>query len=216
MYKIGISLICFHIWLQMHLTRAQHHSALPSRIWRLVWRTLLFLSQSSGSIVLFIMFLRGPSSKLSHQSRQNVIIVHSLKKTGYKGTIGKEVWVFLLTFCVRSSTLVKSLARLMVGCWQHGSSRVRLSVSRWCPFLGQVVLSLCGGSGSLMEAAMHLGRSCIMFEVNGTFSSLLRYHLFRKAVRRRQSPDGSNLPPPYKNLRGFATVHSITLQFHLY
>jgi hypothetical protein len=33
--------------------------------------------------------------------------------------------------------------------------------------LGNCVLSLCGGSGSLMEAAMYTGRSCIMLELNG-------------------------------------------------
>ena len=36
-------------------------------------------------------------------------------------------------------------------------------------FVGQTALSLCGGSGSLMEAAMHLGRNCIMFGANGIF-----------------------------------------------
>ena len=33
--------------------------------------------------------------------------------------------------------------------------------------VGHTVLSICGGSGSLMEACMLTGRSCIMFELDG-------------------------------------------------
>ena len=31
-------------------------------------------------------------------------------------------------------------------------------------------MSLFGGSGSMFEACMHTGRSCVMFEINGCFS----------------------------------------------
>jgi len=37
-------------------------------------------------------------------------------------------------------------------------------------FVENCVLSMCGGSGSLMETCMQVGRSCIMFEKNGLFS----------------------------------------------
>ena len=40
------------------------------------------------------------------------------------------------------------------------------------PSLGQCVVSLFGGSGSMFEACMHTGRSCVMFEINGCFSLL--------------------------------------------
>jgi hypothetical protein len=49
--------------------------------------------------------------------------------------------------------------------------------------LGNTILSLCGGSGSLMEAAMLAGRSCIMFESDGFF--LFCYLCSRKTVPRR-------------------------------
>ena len=46
---------------------------------------------------------------------------------------------------------------------QQGSLIVSL-----IPLLGGCVLSLCGGSGSLMECCMQSGRSCIMFEKDGS------------------------------------------------
>ena len=45
--------------------------------------------------------------------------------------------------------------------------------------LGGYVLSLCGGSGSLMEAAMHCGRGCLMFESNRTYFTLF-FHVKNK------------------------------------
>ena len=55
---------------------------------------------------------------------------------------------------------------------------------------GDMVLSLCGGSGSLMEAAMHLGRSCMMFEVNGTVRLINLFHVLRRAVYWCKTPNG--------------------------
>ena len=55
--------------------------------------------------------------------------------------------------------------------WLMGGLRRRgLSVVSFDPLtmlLENYVLSMMGGSGSLMEAAIQTGRSCVMFESNG-------------------------------------------------
>src|SRR6185437_9941900 len=43
----------------------------------------------------------------------------------------------------------------------------RYSISVFSFLVGSLVVSLCGGSGSFMQAAMETGRSCVMFEING-------------------------------------------------
>jgi len=41
-------------------------------------------------------------------------------------------------------------------------------LSRWCP-RNSTVLSVCSGSGSMAEAAVCMGRSCISIEIDGSF-----------------------------------------------
>jgi hypothetical protein len=98
---------------------------------------------------------RGPNGTLSHQSRQNLVHVHSLKRMRYRA--GGRVPVNPNEKPPKANGFVATT-------WaQHG-----LIISFFIS-AGNVVLSLCGGSGSLMEACMHLGRSCIMLEIDGNF-----------------------------------------------
>ena len=55
--------------------------------------------------------------------------------------------------------------------------------------LGNAVLSLCGGSGSLMESCIYTGRSCIMFEKDGLLFYI--YYLPRAAISGYSTANGS-------------------------
>ena len=97
---------------------------------------------------------RGPSGTLSHQSRQNIVHVHSLKRMRYRA--GTRLPLNPNEKNPKANGFVATT-------WaQYGSFFPHL-------LKGNVVLSLCGGSGSLMEACTHTGRSCIMLEIDGNF-----------------------------------------------
>ena len=42
-------------------------------------------------------------------------------------------------------------------------------------YIGGVVLSICSGSGSTMEAAMQVGRSCLALDADGMISRMKPY-----------------------------------------
>ena len=112
----------------------------------------------------------GPKSRLSHQSRQTLICVKSRKRGGYR-TAGSDAPLNPNGWVIRSWTAPGN--NLLV---DH------------C--LGNTVLSMCGGSGSLMEACMLTGRSCIMFESDGFFCLLVQFVLakqYQGAVARMMS-----------------------------
>ena len=55
-------------------------------------------------------------------------------------------------------------------------------LSRWCP-RNSTVLSVCSGSGSMVEAAVCMGRSCISIEIDGSF---LEYQFHQSARRLKE------------------------------
>ena len=98
---------------------------------------------------------RGPSGALSHQSQQNVVHVNSLKRMRYRHSAGGRVPVN------PNEKPPKANGFVVTTFAQQGFSCTSLYS------LGNVVLTLCGGSGFIMEACMHTGRSCIMLEIDG-------------------------------------------------
>ena len=146
----------------MLLIRAKLRSALVSRQW--LWDSRSIKCGLSSSLASYNPYLSfsGPRSRLSHQSRQNVICVKGLKRGGYKIFGSKNHW-----------TQTKSRKGPTDGLSLHGQIQVLDLFGHHC--LGNTVLSLCGGSGSLMEACMLSGRSCLMFECDGSFHFLLSF-----------------------------------------
>src|SRR6185437_3288048 len=91
-------------------------------------------------------------SPLGYQLRHNAIYVRSKRKAAYK--FAGDV-----------------LNKARHGQWL-GSIHVdqtRCSYLSAHLLLGDCVLSLCSGSGSMMQACMETGRSCVAMEINGVF-----------------------------------------------
>lgn len=103
----------------------------------------------------------GPPSRLSHQSRQNLIAVNSLKRGGFRVPGSK-------------TPLNPNEKPMRANGWLISSWTVQgVIIVSFSLLVGNTVLSLCGGSASLMEACMLAGRSCIMFEIDGMISRSL-------------------------------------------
>ena len=86
----------------------------------------------------------------------------------------------------KSSTHARSLRWRTVGCFQHGRNLVLLCSDKGL-FRCDCVLSICSGSGSLMQACMETGRSCIAIEINGFNFDWLTF--LRETVRRNEAAD---------------------------
>ena len=55
-------------------------------------------------------------------------------------------------------------------------------LSRWCP-RGSTILSVCSGSGSMLEAAIHMGGSCIFIVCDGIYINMFFvFSLFRLSI----------------------------------
>src|SRR6185436_6671332 len=98
----------------MHLTPAKPCSARRLRTSLLLSHIPLKRNLSLGLFYTFLFLSRGEAS---HQSRQNVIIVDSLKRAGYVAPGSQQVpSVFFLTFSIRNSTRTRNLLGPMDGC----------------------------------------------------------------------------------------------------
>ena len=137
----------------------------------MIQRYLLFFS---------ILFFRGPPSKFSFQAKQNVIGVQALKRGGYR--------------MPNASTPVNPYEKpakangWIITSWTEPG----FTCIRFIFFVGNCILSMCGGSGSMMEACMMTGRSCIMFESNGTLFISFILSL-REAVSGGKTKNAGNL-----------------------
>lgn len=140
-------------------TPATRPFARPLSIWQLLSR-LLAWGRNSCTLLLAFISVSGPPSSLSVQSRQNLIPVKSLKGGGFRLPGSKR-------------RLNPNEKAPQANCWTAGSWTVPGTHCLSLFVLGNTVLSLCGGSGSLMEICMRIGRSCIMFEKDGLFPFLI-------------------------------------------
>ena len=84
---------------------------------------------------------------MSYQATQNVVYVDGIKRTAYK-VLGSPTALNPNEKSARANGWI---------------------VTTWCE-PGHCVVAMCGGSGSMMEAAMNTGMSCLMFEKDGTNS----------------------------------------------
>ena len=145
-------------------------SVLPQSTSRWPWHILPKQNQSSSLLFAFLsLSFRG--NPTHGQSRQNIVIVQGMKRAGYRPPGSQQVTSVILHFLLAFESSWETPTHEWVGVDNMGGGRY---TNFWFIFrfvLGNCVLSLCGGSGSLMEAAMNTGRSCIMFEANRKFSS---------------------------------------------
>ena len=110
----------------------------------------------------------------SLQQRHNILPVKSLRRGGYRfqGRVlnPNEKPIQLSGWAIQTFTKPGSFA-----------------VNIWLFFyVGGVVLSLCAGSGSMLEAAMQLGRSCIAVDADGMlhdYPLVLLSLLFSNSIR---------------------------------
>ena len=144
-----------------------------SRIWLSRSKTLQCSNLSTGNHPFrFISSRQPPETKLAFQSRWNLIQVQGVKRGGYRvpGS-DKVVILFSYVFFQVANPNEKPLMAngWLVGTWTAQGIFCLVS----CIVVENCVLSMCGGSASLMETCMQMGRSCIMFECNGFFFSVV-------------------------------------------
>lgn len=78
--------------------------------------------------------------------------------------------VEVIGFMGGSLTLMKNRSKRRRGLSNHSRSQVFMIFDFLSIFkLGGVILSICSGSGSMLEAALQVGRSCLSLDIDGTY-----------------------------------------------
>ena len=121
-------------------------------------------SRTVCTLYVLISF-RGPKSLLQ---RQNILPVKSIRRGGYRFQDRilnpNEKPIQLSGWAIQAFT-------------RPGSFLLNVGYIFFF-FVGGVVLSLCAGSGSMLEAAMQLGRSCIAVDADGMLNDYLLLSIF--------------------------------------
>ena len=118
---------------------------------------------------------RLPEGPLSFQSHHNCIFVQSLKRGGWKLPTDTKVSFVIDVHCFAQALNPHEKPPRVNGWFLQSFVEQSIHLVLLHVSLGKIVLSLCGGSGSMMEAAMMTGRGCIMFEKSGLFDSQSLY-----------------------------------------